>query len=257
MHTFAASPPAPGSAATAPTRELMLTTVTTATPPTGSLHLVVGYDGSPPASRALDAAVRLLQGRTGHIDVVYVAHLSSLAMLSPGAIAEMESDFDEIEQQLRAAAAEQLRGGLGVRAAPGHCPPGADRGGHSHRRCRPRQHRGDRGGEFVTRHPPGCRFGRCQPGPSLAGAAGHRPVASRPGFCGLTRPVNPSDRRACPQPSEHRPASRPARGMAARAGPARSRVLKCQGRGRPPCGDCVTPQGWLTAFGPRTASSST
>jgi len=87
----------------------MLTTVTTATPPTGFLHLVVGYDGSPPARRALDAAVRLLQGRTGRIDVVYVAHLSSLAMLSPGAIAEMESDFDEIEQQLRAAAAEQLR----------------------------------------------------------------------------------------------------------------------------------------------------
>jgi len=40
---------------------------------------------------------------------VYVAHLSSLALLSPGVIAEMESDFDEIEQQLRAAAAEQLR----------------------------------------------------------------------------------------------------------------------------------------------------
>ena len=87
----------------------MLTTVTTTTPPTGFLHLVVGYDGSPPASRALDAAVNLLQGRTGRIDVVYVAHLSSLAMLSPGAIAELESDFDEIEQQLRAAAAEQLR----------------------------------------------------------------------------------------------------------------------------------------------------
>ena len=75
------------------------------------MHLVVGYDGSPPASRALDAAVRLLQGRAGRIDVVYVAHLSSLAMLSPGAIAEMQSDFDEIEHQLRAAAAEQLRGG--------------------------------------------------------------------------------------------------------------------------------------------------
>jgi nucleotide-binding universal stress UspA family protein len=83
--------------------------VTTATPPTGLVHLVVGYDGSPPARRALDAAVRLLQGRTGRIDVVYVAHLSSVAMLSPGAIAEMESDFDEIEQELRATAAEQLR----------------------------------------------------------------------------------------------------------------------------------------------------
>jgi nucleotide-binding universal stress UspA family protein len=86
----------------------MLTTVTTTTPPTGFLHLVVGYDGSPPASRALDAAVNLLQPRTGRIEVVYVAHLSSLAMLSPGAIAEIESDFDEIEQQLRAAAAEQI-----------------------------------------------------------------------------------------------------------------------------------------------------
>ena len=83
--------------------------MTTVPPPTGFLHLVVGYDGSPPASRALDAAVRLLQGRTGRIEVVYVAHLSSLVMLSPGAIAEMEKDFDEIEQELRAQAAEQLR----------------------------------------------------------------------------------------------------------------------------------------------------
>lgn len=83
--------------------------MTTVPPPTGFLHLVVGYDGSPPASRALDAAVRLLQGRTGRIEVVYVAHLSSLVMLSAGAIAEMEKDFDEIEQELRAQAAEQLR----------------------------------------------------------------------------------------------------------------------------------------------------
>jgi nucleotide-binding universal stress UspA family protein len=83
--------------------------MTTGPPPTGFLHLVVGYDGSPPASRALVAAVRLLQGRTGRIEVVYVAHLSSLVMLSPGAIAEMEEDFDEIEQELRAQAAEQLR----------------------------------------------------------------------------------------------------------------------------------------------------
>ena len=83
--------------------------MTTAPPPTGFLHLVVGYDGSPPASRALDAAVRLMQGRAGRIDVVYVAHLSSLVMLSAGAIAEMEEDFDEIEQELRTQAAEQLR----------------------------------------------------------------------------------------------------------------------------------------------------
>ena len=38
-----------------------------------------------------------------------MAHLSSLVMLSAGAIAEMEKDFDEIEQELRARAAGQLR----------------------------------------------------------------------------------------------------------------------------------------------------
>jgi nucleotide-binding universal stress UspA family protein len=92
---------------------LTSTTMTTATPPAAFVRLVVGYDGSPPASRALDAAVRLLQGRSGRIDVVYVSQLSSLAMLSPGAIAEIESDFEEIEQELRAAAAGQL-GASGV-----------------------------------------------------------------------------------------------------------------------------------------------
>jgi nucleotide-binding universal stress UspA family protein len=84
--------------------------VSNATPPTTDLRLVVGYDGSPPASRALDAAVNLLQGRTGRIEVVYVAHMSSMAALSPGAVAELETDFDDVEQELRAAAGEQLRG---------------------------------------------------------------------------------------------------------------------------------------------------
>jgi nucleotide-binding universal stress UspA family protein len=84
--------------------------MTSATPPAAFLHLVVGYDGSPPASRALDAAVRLLQGRTGRIEVVYVAHLSSMVSLSPGAIAEMELDFDDIAKDLRASAAKQLDG---------------------------------------------------------------------------------------------------------------------------------------------------
>jgi len=90
------------------TKGLTSTTMTTAALPARFVRLIVGYDGSPPASRALDAAVRLLQGRSGRIDVVYVTQLSSLAMVSPGAIAEIESDFDEIEQELRAAAAGQL-----------------------------------------------------------------------------------------------------------------------------------------------------
>jgi len=83
--------------------------MTTATPPSGFLHIVIGYDGSPPASRALDAAVRLLGDRPGRLEVVYVAHLTSTVMLSADAIAEMETDFDEIETELRAQASEQLR----------------------------------------------------------------------------------------------------------------------------------------------------
>ena len=79
-------------------------------PPTGFIYLVVGYDGSPPASRALDAAARLMQGREGRIVVVYVGHLSSTVMLSADAIAQMENDFDQIEQELRVQAAEQLKG---------------------------------------------------------------------------------------------------------------------------------------------------
>jgi nucleotide-binding universal stress UspA family protein len=82
--------------------------VTTAVPPAEFLHIIVGYDGSPPASRALDAAVRLLLGRPGHIHVVWVAHLSSTVMLSAGAIAEMEAGFDELEGDLRTQAAGQL-----------------------------------------------------------------------------------------------------------------------------------------------------
>ena len=81
---------------------------TTASPAT-DLRLVVGYDGSPPAARALDGAVRLLQGRTGRIDVVYVAHMPSMAALSPGAVGELERDFDDIAQELRTMAADQLR----------------------------------------------------------------------------------------------------------------------------------------------------
>ena len=84
--------------------------MSTITPPASDLRLVVGYDGSPPASRALDGAVNLLQGRTGKIDVVYVAHLPSMAALSPGAISELESDFDDVEQELRTLAADRLRG---------------------------------------------------------------------------------------------------------------------------------------------------
>jgi nucleotide-binding universal stress UspA family protein len=80
------------------------------TPPAADLRPVVGYDGSPPAARALQAAVNLLRGRSGRIEVVYVAHMPSMAALSPGAVVELETDFDDIERELRAMAAEQLEG---------------------------------------------------------------------------------------------------------------------------------------------------
>ncbi|HEX3752821.1 MAG TPA: universal stress protein [Streptosporangiaceae bacterium] len=80
------------------------------TPPPANLYLVVGYDGSAPASRALDAAVRLLHGRAGRIEVLYVAHLPAADSLSADAIGELEVDFDDIAQELRTMAGEQLRG---------------------------------------------------------------------------------------------------------------------------------------------------
>jgi nucleotide-binding universal stress UspA family protein len=78
-------------------------------PPAANLYLVVGYDASPPATRALDAAIRLLYGRAGTIEVLYVAHLPSIDSLSPGAVAEMEVSFDDVAQELHTAASEQLR----------------------------------------------------------------------------------------------------------------------------------------------------
>jgi nucleotide-binding universal stress UspA family protein len=74
------------------------------------LFLVVGYDGSPPAVRALDAAVSLLRDRDGRIDVVYIAHPTAAEMMSANALAEMEEIFDEMAQELRTQAGEQLSG---------------------------------------------------------------------------------------------------------------------------------------------------
>ena len=82
----------------------------TAMPTGGNLYLVVGYDGSDPSVRALDAAAALLRGRTGSIDVVYVPHLPSVDMMSPDAVAGMQVTFDEIARDLHAQASKQLRG---------------------------------------------------------------------------------------------------------------------------------------------------
>jgi nucleotide-binding universal stress UspA family protein len=84
--------------------------MSTAAPSSGNLYLVVGYDGSDPAVRALNTAVSLLRGREGSIEVLYVAHLTTAEMMSADAIAEVEESFGEIAEDLRTQAAEQLRG---------------------------------------------------------------------------------------------------------------------------------------------------
>jgi nucleotide-binding universal stress UspA family protein len=84
--------------------------MSTAQSSAGKIYLVVGYDGSPPAVRALDAAVRLLNGRDGRIDVTYIAHLTPAETMSADAVGEMREIFDEMARDLREQAAEQLRG---------------------------------------------------------------------------------------------------------------------------------------------------
>jgi universal stress protein A len=84
--------------------------VSTVTTQPAEVRLVVGFDGSPSAVRALDVAVNLLRGRAGGIEVVYVAHLPSMAALSAGAVSELEISFEDVEQELRTMVGEQLRG---------------------------------------------------------------------------------------------------------------------------------------------------
>ena len=78
------------------------------TSPVPQAHLVVGFDDSPPAQRALDAAARLLSVRPGRITVVWVAHVASAVELSAAAIAIVESDFNQVAAELRTAAAQRL-----------------------------------------------------------------------------------------------------------------------------------------------------
>ena len=77
-------------------------------PPPPRLRVVVGYDGTQPAMRALDAAVRLIQGREGSIEVVYVANTPSVDLLAACAPGDGRAVFDETTLNLRAAAGVHL-----------------------------------------------------------------------------------------------------------------------------------------------------
>jgi nucleotide-binding universal stress UspA family protein len=64
------------------------------------LVLVVGYDGSALAGRALDAAVDLLHGRDGSLEIVYVCHLPESPPASPEALEELRKLLDKREGDL-------------------------------------------------------------------------------------------------------------------------------------------------------------
>jgi nucleotide-binding universal stress UspA family protein len=63
------------------------------------LVIVVGFDGSESAHRALDAATILVSGRVGTIEVVYVAHVAPGAEMSAIALTEALKAFDSAEVQ--------------------------------------------------------------------------------------------------------------------------------------------------------------
>src|SRR5580693_7978040 len=87
----------------------MSTETPSAPSPVRELDLIVGFDGSPPALRALDTAARLLSVRPpGRITVVWVAHLGGEVSLSANAVAIVEIVIAKVASELRTAAAERL-----------------------------------------------------------------------------------------------------------------------------------------------------
>jgi nucleotide-binding universal stress UspA family protein len=72
------------------------------------LVAVVGYDGTAPSERALSAAIALLAGRNGHLEVVYVATMPATAAVSAQALVELGKGQDEQAAQL----ADQVRAQL-------------------------------------------------------------------------------------------------------------------------------------------------
>src|SRR5580704_14959744 len=63
------------------------------------VFLVVGFDGTEPAERALDSAARLLHDRDGALEVVYVAHVPAGAAVSADALVEARYGFDDLENR--------------------------------------------------------------------------------------------------------------------------------------------------------------
>jgi nucleotide-binding universal stress UspA family protein len=72
------------------------------------LVLVVGYDGSEPAQRALRAAADVLDHSPGRLEVVFVAHIPPAAFFSADAIPTFREGFDHDEQELESQVEDAL-----------------------------------------------------------------------------------------------------------------------------------------------------
>jgi nucleotide-binding universal stress UspA family protein len=72
------------------------------------LVLVVGFDGTEPALRALSSAADVLQQRPGRMDVVFVAHVPSTVALAAQAISAVREGLDTEERDLAKRADEIL-----------------------------------------------------------------------------------------------------------------------------------------------------
>lgn len=72
------------------------------------LVLVVGYDGSEPAQRALRAAAAVLEHSPGRLEVVFVAHIPTAAFLSAQAIPTFREGFDHDAPELESQVEEAL-----------------------------------------------------------------------------------------------------------------------------------------------------
>ncbi len=73
------------------------------------LLLVVGYDGTEPARRALQTAAERLEGSPGRMEVVYVAHIPTTVAFSAQAMASVQEGLDDEERDLAKQVEELLR----------------------------------------------------------------------------------------------------------------------------------------------------
>src|ERR1700678_2679486 len=72
------------------------------------LVLVLGYDGTEPAQRALQAGAGVLERSPGRLEVVFVAHMPAAAAFSAQTIPAFREGFDQAAQDLERQLEETL-----------------------------------------------------------------------------------------------------------------------------------------------------